>query len=146
MTVNVRGVCLGRRQVIPAMAHGGGGSIVLRSPLGGLRGMAKMSAYIAARHAVVGLMKTAALACAPLNIRVNAINPSRSATRMITALEKQFAPGRVEPVQARLAASVRLRRSGQPAEVARLGLFLASDESSYGTGANFPIHGGMSAA
>lgn len=146
MAVNVRGVCLGRRQVIPAMAHGGGGSIVLRSSLGGLRGMAKMSAYIAAKHAVVGLMKTAALACAPLNIRVNAINPSPIATRMITALEEQFAPGRAERVQAKLAASVPLRRYGQPAEVARLVLLLARDESSYSTGATFPIDGGMSAA
>lgn len=146
MAVNVRGVWLGLKHVIPLMAEGGGGSIVITSSLGGLRGMPKISPYIAAKHAVVGIMRSAALECAPLGIRVNTINPSPIATRMIEALEAGYAPDAPSKAQARFAAGVPLRRYGQPEEVARLALFLASDESSYCTGTTFPIDGGMSAS
>lgn len=146
MAVNVRGVWLGLRAVIPVMAEGGGGSIVITSSLGGLRGMAKLSPYIASKHAVVGIMRAAALECAPLGIRVNTINPSPIATRMIEAIESGYAPGAPDKVRQRMAAAVPLRRYGQPEEVARLVLFLASDESSYCTGTTFPIDGGMSAS
>ncbi len=146
MAVNVRGVWLGMKAVIPAMAKTGGGSIIITSSLGGLKGMPKMSPYIAAKHAVVGIMRAAALECAPLNIRVNTINPSPIATRMIAAIEAGFAPGAPDKAKARIAAGVPLRRYGQPEEVAQLVLFLASDESSYCTGATFPIDGGMSAS
>ncbi len=145
MAVNVRGVWLGLKYVIPVMAQGGGGSIIITSSLGGLRGMPKISPYIAAKHAVVGIMRSAALECAPLGIRVNTINPSPIATRMIAALEAGYAPDAPEKAQARFAAGVPLRRYGQPAEVAQLALFLASEESSYCTGSTFPIDGGMSA-
>lgn len=146
MAVNVRGVWLGLKAVIPVMKKTGGGSIVVTSSLGGLKGMPRMSPYIAAKHAVVGIMRAAALECAPLNIRVNTINPSPIATRMIAAIEEGFAPGAVEKAQARFAAGVPMRRYGQPEEVARLVLYLASDESSYTTGTTFPIDGGMSAS
>ena len=146
MAVNVRGVWLGLRQVIPVMAKTGGGSIVITSSLGGLKGTPKLSPYIAAKHAVVGIMRSAALECAPLNIRVNTINPSPIATRMIAAIEEGYAPGAPEKAKARFAAGVPLRRYGQPEEVARLVLWLASDESSYSTGTTFPIDGGMSAS
>ncbi len=146
MAVNVRGVWLGLRAVIPVMAKTGGGSIILTSSLGGLRGTPKIAAYIAAKHAVVGLMKSAALECASLNIRVNTINPAPIATRMIESLESQWGPGQTERVKSRLEHAVPLRRYGKPEEVASLVLYLASDESSYTTGNSFPIDGGMSAA
>ena len=63
--------------------------------------MPKMSPYIAAKHAVVGIMRSAALECAPLNIRVNTINPSPIATRMIDAIEAGFAPGAPDKAKAR---------------------------------------------
>jgi len=146
MAVNVRGVFLGLKYVIPVMAKGGGGSIVITSSLGGLRGVPKLGAYIASKHAVVGLMKSAALECASLNIRVNTINPSPIATRMIESLEAGYAPGATDIVRKKMEAAVPLRRYGQPQEVAQLALFLASDESAYITGNSYPIDGGMSAA
>ena len=146
MAVNVRGVFLGLKYVIPAMAKSGGGSIVITSSLGGLRGVPKLSAYIGSKHAVVGLMKSAALECAPLNIRVHTINPSPIATRMIASIEAGYAPGATDIVKKKMEAAVPLRRYGQPEEVAALALFLASDESAYITGNSYPIDGGMSAA
>ena len=146
MAVNVRGVFLGLKTVMPHMARQGGGSIILTSSLGGLRGMPKMSAYIAAKHAVVGLMKTAALEGAAQGIRVNTINPSPIDTRMIASIVDQWAPGAEQKMKARMEAGVPLRRYGRPEEVAALALYLASDESSYTTGTSFPIDGGMSAS
>ena len=146
MAVNVRGVWLGLKYVIPAMASSGGGSIVITSSLGGLRGVPKLSAYIGAKHAVVGLMKSAALECASLKIRVNTINPSPIATRMIEALEQGYAPGATAMVKKKMEAAVPLRRYGTPEEVAHLALFLASDDSAYITGNSYPIDGGMSAS
>ena len=144
--VNVRGVWLGLKYVIPVMAKTGGGSIVITSSLGGLRGMPRLSPYIGSKHAVVGLMRSAALECASLRIRVNTINPSPIATRMIEAIEQGYAPGAADKAKSRITAAVPMRRYGQPAEVAQLALFLASDESSYCTGTTFPIDGGMSAS
>lgn len=146
MAVNVRGVFLGLKYAIPAMAKGGGGSIVITSSLGGLRGVPKLGAYIASKHAVVGLMKSAALECAAQKIRVNTINPSPIATRMIESLEAGYAPGATDIVRKKMEAAVPLRRYGQPEEVAHLALFLASDEAAYITGNSYPIDGGMSAS
>ncbi len=146
MAVNVRGVWLGLKYVIPVMAQGGGGSIVITSSLGGLKGMPRLSPYIAAKHAVVGIMRSAALECAPLNIRVNTINPSPIATRMIASLEQQWSPNAPDKMKARFEAGVPLHRYGTPEEVARLVLFLGSEDSSYCTGTTFPIDGGMSAS
>lgn len=145
MAVNVRGVWLGLKYVIPAMAKSGGGSIVITSSLAGLRGVPKLSAYVGAKHAVVGIMKSAALECASMNIRVNTINPAPIATRMIAALEEGYAPGSAEMIRKKLAHAVPMRRYGTPEEVAQLALFLASAESSYITGNTYAVDGGTSA-
>ncbi len=145
MAVNVRGVWLGLKYVIPVMARGGGGSIVITSSVAGLRGVPRISAYIGAKHAVVGIMKSAALECAPLGIRVNTINPAPIATRMIEALEQGYAPGAGEIIRKKMENAVPLRRYGTPEEVARLALFLASDEASYITGNAYPVDGGTCA-
>jgi NAD(P)-dependent dehydrogenase (short-subunit alcohol dehydrogenase family) len=145
MAVNVRGVWLGLKYVIPVMAKSGGGSIVITSSVAGLRGVPRISAYIGAKHAVVGIMKSAALECAPLNIRVNTINPAPIATRMIEALEQGYAPGAPETIKKKMQNAVPLRRYGTPDEVARLALFLASDDAGYITGNAYPIDGGTCA-
>ena len=146
MAVNVRGVWLGLKYVIPAMAKQDGGSIILTSSMGGLRGMPRVSPYIASKHAVVGIMRSAAIECAKHGIRVNTINPGPIQTRMIDAIEEGYAPGATQIVRDKMEASLPMRRYGAPEEVAQLALFLASEESSYCTGTTFPIDGGMSAA
>jgi 3alpha(or 20beta)-hydroxysteroid dehydrogenase len=146
MSVNVRGVFIGLKAVLPLMVEAGSGSVVITSSLGGLRGMQKISAYIASKHAVVGLMKSVALEYASANIRVNTINPAPIATRMIRSLEEGYAPGSSDLVQQKIERSVPLRRYGQPEEVANLALFLSSDEASFITGNSYPIDGGMSAS
>lgn len=146
MAVNVRGVWLGLKYVIPPMAASDGGSIILTSSMGGLRGMPRVSPYIASKHAVVGIMRSAAIECARLGIRVNTINPGPIETRMIDSIQEGYAPGATQIVRDKMEASLPMRRYGVPEEVARLALFLANDESSYCTGTTFPIDGGMSAA
>lgn len=146
MAVNVRGVMLGLKFAMPVMAETGGGSIVITSSLAGLRGTQRLSAYVASKHAVVGLMKVAALEGASKGIRVNTINPSPIATRMIESLEQGYGAENLERVQSKLRAAVPLKRYGEPREVANLALFLASDESSYCTGNTYSVDGGMCAA
>ncbi len=145
MNVNVRGVFLGLKYSIPHLKRAGGGSIVITSSLGGLRGMPKISGYIASKHAVVGLMKSAALELASSGIRVNTINPAPIATRMIESLEEGFSTGSIDSVKQKMEKSVPLRRYGKPEEVAQLALFLCCDDASYITGNSYPIDGGSSA-
>ena len=146
MSVNVKGVFNGLKSVVPVMMENNGGSIILTSSLGGLRGMQKLTAYIASKHAVVGLMKSATLEYAEYNIRVNTINPSPIATRMIKSIEDGYAPGASDVVKRKIEKGVPLRRYGQPSEVANLALFLASDDASFITGNSYPVDGGMSAS
>jgi NAD(P)-dependent dehydrogenase (short-subunit alcohol dehydrogenase family) len=149
MAVNVRAVWLGLKYVIPVMQRRGGGSIIITSSTAGIRGSVGLSAYTASKHAVIGLMRTAALECAPLHIRVNTINPAPIETRMMRSLEEMRAsqPGgtTVERIKQSYAARIPLKRYGAPEEVARLMLFLASDESSFCTGGVYMVDGGSSA-
>jgi NAD(P)-dependent dehydrogenase (short-subunit alcohol dehydrogenase family) len=149
MAVNVRAVWLGLKYAIPVMRRRGGGSIVITSSTAGIRGSAGLSAYTTSKHAVIGLMRTAALECAPLGIRVNTVNPAPIETRMMRSLEEMRAsqgPGAtVEQVKSAFAERIPLHRYGAPEEVARLMLFLASDESSFCTGGVYMVDGGSSA-
>ena len=144
MAVNVRGVWLGLKYCIPAIAQRGGGSIVITSSVAGLSGAENMSAYCASKHAVVGLMRTAAGECAPLNIRVNTVNPAPIETRMMRSLETGFLPGQPDAAKAVITQRIPMQRYGTPQEVADLMLFLASDESGYCTGGTYTVDGGMS--
>jgi len=143
MAVNVRGVWLGLQYVIPEMLRTGGGSIICTSSLAGLKGAKKASAYIASKHAVVGLVKSVAMEYAAKNIRINAINPGPISTRMIRALETGLAPGDGDRARQHMEAAVPMRRYGNAEEVANLVTFLASDDSSYCTGSEFIIDGGL---
>lgn len=144
MAVNVRGVWLGLKYCIPAISKRGGGSIVITSSVAGLRGAAHMSAYCASKHAVIGLMRTAAAECATANIRVNTVNPAPIETRMMRSLETGLAPADPDAARAAIAQRIPMQRYGAPQEVADLMLFLASDDSRYCTGGTYTVDGGMS--
>lgn len=145
LAVNVRGVWLGLKYVIPAMKKRGKGSIVITSSTAGIKGAPNMSAYITSKHAVVGMMRSIALECAPLGIRVNTVNPSATETRMMRSIERGNAPDNPALIREKVEASTPLGRYGEPAEIAELMLFLASDQSSFCTGGVYSIDGGRSA-
>ncbi|HVN27154.1 MAG TPA: SDR family oxidoreductase [Candidatus Binataceae bacterium] len=145
IAVNVRGVWLGLKHVIPVMAKGGGGSIVITSSTAGIQGYASFSAYVTSKHAVIGMMRTAALECAPLKIRVNTVNPAPIETRMMRSIEEQIAPGHSGQAKEQFQSTLPLGRYGQPEEVADVMLFLASDQSRYCTGGVYMVDGGVSA-
>ncbi len=145
MAVNVRGVWLGLKYVMPEMAQRGGGSIVMTSSVAGVRGTADVSAYITSKHAVVGLMRSAALEGANKGIRVNTVNPAPIETRMMRSIEEGFSPEAPAQAKEGFAALLPLHRYGEPREVAQLMLFLASDDSSYCTGGVYMVDGGMAA-
>lgn len=150
MAVNVRGVWLGLKYVIPAMAARNGGSIVITSSTAGIRGRAGLSAYVTSKHAVIGLMRTAAMECAPLGIRVNTVNPAPIETRMMRSLEEMLAENigggseTLAQIKGEMEEGIPLGRYGEPEEVARMMLFLASDESSFCTGGVYMVDGGTS--
>ncbi|MGE0765583.1 MAG: SDR family NAD(P)-dependent oxidoreductase [Hyphomicrobiaceae bacterium] len=142
IAVNVRGVWLGLKYAMKAM-QASGGSIVITSSTSGIRATSNLSAYTASKHAVIGLMRSAALEGADKKIRVNTVNPSPIDTPMIASLEKMrgFGGRNDQP----MAAGTPLGRYGTPEEVARMMLFLASDESSFCTGGVYMVDGGVSA-
>ena len=143
LAVNVRGVFLGVQLAAPHIADRGGGSIVITSSVAGVVGSRGLCAYIASKHAVVGLMKTAACELAPLGIRVNTVNPGPIENRMMRSIEEQAAPGRGDTVKKGYLSQVPLGRYGTNEEIATVALFLASDESSYCTGGVFMADGGF---
>ncbi len=140
--VNVRGVWLGLKYAMRAM-QANGGSIVVTASTAGIRAVPNMSAYIASKHAAVGLMRSAAIEGAEHNIRVNSVNPSPIDTPMMQSLENMH--GVAERNDRPLAGGTPLRRYGKPEEVARMMLFLASDDSSFCTGGVYMVDGGVSA-
>jgi NAD(P)-dependent dehydrogenase (short-subunit alcohol dehydrogenase family) len=145
MAVNVRGVWLGLKQVMAHMQQRGGGSIIITSSIAGVRGSATLTPYTVSKHAVIGLMRSAALAGAAHGIRVNTVNPSPIETRMMRSIEAGSVPDAPERAKAEREARSPLKRYGLPEEVARLALFLASDESSYCTGGVYMVDGGWTA-
>ncbi len=146
IAVNVRGVFLGMQHVIPAMAKGGGGSIVITSSIAGIHGSPGGSAYVTSKHAVIGMMRTAALECAPLKIRVNTVNPAPIETRMMRSIEESVMPGHPGQAKEQFQSAIPIGRYGEPVEVADVMLFLASDQSRYCTGGVYMVDGGLSAA
>jgi NAD(P)-dependent dehydrogenase (short-subunit alcohol dehydrogenase family) len=145
MAVNVRGVWLGLQCVVPVMRQRGGGSIIITSSGAGTHGMPKMAAYSASKHAVIGLMRSAAIELAKDNIRVNTVNPGPVETRMMRSIEENLAPGTPEKIKQRFQHATPLKRYAAPEEIAQMMVFLASDASSYCTGAIYAVDGGDSA-
>ena len=151
MAVNVRGVWLGIKYAVPVMRERGGGSIVITSSTAGIGGSPEMSAYNTSKHAVIGLMRCAALEGAPFGIRVNTVNPAPIETRMMRSIEEMRVAAMddarvtVEVAKQSFADRIPLQRYGNPEEVARMMLFLASDDSSFCTGGVYMVDGGRSA-
>lgn len=145
MRVNVRGVWLGLSQLMPAMEKAGGGSIVVTSSIAGLRGSARHAPYVASKHAVIGLMKSAAIEGATQNIRVNAVCPGAVDTRMMKAIEAGANPSNPDSVRARIEAGIAQKRYADPDEVAAMMCFIAGSEAGYCTGSVFTIDGGATA-
>jgi 3alpha(or 20beta)-hydroxysteroid dehydrogenase len=140
--INQVGCFLGMRSVIEPMKAAGGGSIVNVSSTSGLQGQAGALAYVASKFAVRGMTKAAALELAPFAIRVNSVHPGAIATPLVA--EAYGAPS-VEALVAQKMPTVPLGRMAQADELARLVLFLASDEASYSTGSEFVADGGLTA-
>lgn len=142
--VNINGVYYGLRHIFPLMKEKGG-SVIISSSVAGLAGTANVLPYVTSKHAIVGMMRSAALEGAPYKIRVNSINPSPVDNRMMRSLEEGFAPGEAKAAKESFEKSIPLGRYATNDEIATLTVFLASDESSFITGTVNPIDGGMSA-
>jgi 3alpha(or 20beta)-hydroxysteroid dehydrogenase len=139
--INQVGTFLGMRAVVPGMIAAGGGSIVNTSSIEGLAAAPMLVAYTASKFAIRGMTKAAALELGGKGIRVNSIHPGMIDTQMLpTAL------GGIQVDLSRVGKRVALRRTGRADEIANLLVFLASEESSYCTGAEFVADGGATAS
>ncbi len=145
MAVNVRGVFLGMRHVLPVMIRQGRGSVVNTASIAGLVGSPNMPAYVASKHAVIGLTKAASGEVGRSGIRVNAVCPGPIDTRMIHAVEAQIDPANPAAVGNRYQQSIPIGRYGMPEEVANLVIFLSSDLAGNITGAQYVVDGGRTA-
>ncbi|QIS02616.1 glucose 1-dehydrogenase [Nocardia brasiliensis] len=128
--INLTGTFLGMRAATPAMIEAGGGSIINISSVEGMRGSPGLHGYVASKFAVRGLTKSTALELAQYKIRVNSVHPGLITTPMTEGIPAEFL-------------QIPLGRAAEASEVAALITFLASDESSYSTGAEFVIDGGL---
>jgi len=130
--VNLTGVFLSMKYEIPAMLRNGGGAIVNMSSTAGLNGVKGIAGYVAGKHGIIGLTKTAALDYAQLNIRVNAIAPGPILVDRLKQVKNRD----------QVALAVPIRRIGEPEEVAYTAAWLCSEQASFITGATIPIDGG----
>ena len=137
IAVNLKGVWLCMRAEIRQMLTQGGGAIVNTGSIAGLIGLVTSSAYVAAKHGVVGLTKTAALEYAEAGIRVNAVCPGFIETRMTEETMRR----RGETILAQIP----VKRMGRPEEIAEMVVWLCSDRASYVTGAAYNLDGGWMA-
>ncbi len=145
LQVNVVGVFLGMKHVIPVMVEQGGGSIINTSSVAGLRGTGGMAAYVASKHAVIGLTRSAADEWASRGVRINCVNPGPIQGRMMKSIEDGLQPGANVDVAGKIAANIPAGRYGLTEEVATMVAFLASDDARYVNGAVHAVDGGRTA-
>lgn len=146
LQTNVIGVWLAMKHAVAPLKARGGGSIVALSSIAGMIGFPAMAPYIASKHAVFGLVKTAALELGEFNIRVNAVGPGPIDNRMMESLGSQLAGDEAAALRSQVETTIALKRYGTSEEVAHILAFLASDASSYCTGSIHMIDGGYIAA
>ncbi|MFX0557895.1 SDR family NAD(P)-dependent oxidoreductase [Maribacter sp. CXY002] len=141
INVNLKGVWLGCKCVIPKMKDSG--SVIITSSVAGLKGFAGLGAYVASKHAVIGLMKVAAIENAERKIRVNTIHPGPVNNEMMRRIEKDIDPKNPTAVIKEFESSTLFGRYAESMEIAQMALFLASDDSMYITGCTHVVDGGM---
>jgi NAD(P)-dependent dehydrogenase (short-subunit alcohol dehydrogenase family) len=140
MNVNVKGIWLSMKHEIPALLQSGGGAIVNTSSIAGVVGIAGIEIYVASKHAVIGLTKSAALEFGKQGIRINAVLPAAIETEMY----ERFVGEQAE-FRAALTGLHPIGRIGTPAEVAEAVIWLCSDRSSFITGHSLHVDGGFTA-
>jgi len=140
--VNVRGVFLGIQTLGRHMTERKSGVIVNTSSTSGFGGMGDIFAYTTSKHAVNGMVKSAARCMAPNGVRVLGIAPGRTATEMMFRIERGLSPDNPEAARPALSQGIPLARYGEPGEVAATLAFLVSDEASFITGSIIPVDGG----
>jgi NAD(P)-dependent dehydrogenase (short-subunit alcohol dehydrogenase family) len=145
LSVNVKGVFLGLRHVLPIMLRQKAGAVVNTASVAGLVGTPGMPAYVASKHAVIGLTKAAAGEVARRGVRVNAVCPGPVDTRMIHALEAELDPSNPAAVGERYKAGIPSGRYATPEEIASVVLFLCSDLAANVNGAQWVVDGARTA-
>jgi NAD(P)-dependent dehydrogenase (short-subunit alcohol dehydrogenase family) len=143
--VNVVGVFLGMKHVLPVMLKQNKGSIINTASIAGLVGATEIAAYTASKHAVIGLTKSAALECSATGVRVNCVCPGLIDSRMLSAIIEGRSPAKAPVAHDKLVERIPARRLGQASEVASVVAFLASDEASYVSGSAYTVDGGRTA-
>lgn len=142
LDVNVVGVFLGLKHVLPVMLKQARGSIINTASIAGLIGSPDIAVYSASKHAVIGLTKSAALECSNSGVRVNCVCPGLIESRMLSAIIDGRNPKNTPIPNDKIVERIPARRLGQAAEVASIVAFLASDEASYVSGAAYTVDGG----
>jgi NAD(P)-dependent dehydrogenase (short-subunit alcohol dehydrogenase family) len=144
--VNVIGVFLGLKHVLPVMLKQNRGSIINTASIAGLIGSHDIAAYTASKHAVIGLTKSAALECTATGVRVNCVCPGLIDSRMLSAIIEGRNPSPAPVPEGKIVERIPARRLGQASEVASIVAFLASDEASYVSGSAYTVDGGRVAS
>lgn len=146
LETNIVGVWLSIKHAVPVMREGGGGAIVVTASIAAQIGFPGLANYVASKHGVLGLVRTAAMELGPAGIRVNAIAPGPVDNRMFDSIRNQLSPEDPAGLDEQVKASIALGRYATNEEVANMALFLASDQSSYSSGSLFTLDGGYTAA
>ncbi|MES5481946.1 SDR family oxidoreductase [Bradyrhizobium sp. INPA03-11B] len=146
LDVNVVGVFLGMKHVLPVMLKQNKGSIINTASIAGLMGSPMIAAYSASKHAVIGLTKSAAWECTGTGVRVNCVCPGMIESRMLSTILQGRSGGNAPPPVEKVVDRIPARRLGLASEVASIVAFLASDEASYVSGSAYTVDGGRTAA
>lgn len=145
LDVNVVGVFLGMKHVLPVMLKSGTGSIINTASIAGLIGSPHIAVYSASKHAVIGLTKSVAMECSKTQVRVNCVCPGLIQSRMLSSIIDGRTPG-IRADSEKIVERIPARRLGSAAEVASVVAFLASDAASYVSGSAYTVDGGRTAA